>query len=48
VVVVRELSMSLWIKIFHRQHKLARDFELIKLLEFFVVCNVFDVVVVEL
>jgi hypothetical protein len=48
LVVVRELSTSLWIKIFHQLHKLAKDFELIEPLEFVVVCNVFDVVVVEL
>ena len=46
--VERELSMSLWIRIFHRLHKLAKDFELKVQQESFVVYNVSVVVVVEL
>jgi hypothetical protein len=48
VVVVHVLSMLLWKEIFHQLHRHARDFVLIELQEFFVVYNVFDVVVVEL
>jgi hypothetical protein len=48
VVVEHVLSRSLWKEIFHQPHKHAKDFVLIELLGFFVVYNVFDVVVVEL